>query len=185
MKKTLIFLALGAIFASCNNMAGDSGQLKKENDSLRTELSKCLDQAGGMKHNPKPQGSPVTINDTCLIDTGTANSNISSYKSKIDSKINNSAWDNSRGILVTRAEIDTAIKYFDFDALVFYLGIDPSTTGVTLMWSPLTGTPGQYTAQYPLNSSGQAAIFNHTMPCPQCGFTKGLGGIDGVTMPHK
>ena len=182
MKHTLILLALCALFASCNN-GGDCAQLKKENDSLRNLLSNGPGSSSmAMVGSPAGGGNPVNINDTCLIDTSEAIIRILAFDSIVHAK-NIVKWDTC-AFVINMSDIDSIQKYYpskagqtECTALLIYPAADRSGK-LTIVYSPLSGTKGNYQVLYPTATpQGQAQLFDHTLPCPDCGITGALGHI--------
>ncbi len=186
MKNTLILLALCALFASCNN-GGDCAQLKKENDSLKSLLTKgastpALASAGSTAGG----GAPVIINDTTLIDTSAAKIEITRFNTLVGSH-NLTPWQ-TRAFVINIAEIDSIRKHYCDNgcegpactAILVYPAADQNDS-LTILYSPLSGQPKQYTALYPLKvAQGPGQIFDHILPCPECGIS---GALLGINMP--
>ena len=186
MKHTLILLALCALFASCNN-GGDCAQLKKENDSLRNLLSKGANTpALASAVNPGGGGNPVIINNADLIDTTDAITEIGKFNTIVESK-NLGKW-KTRAFIIKIGDIDSIKAHYcnqgcagpECTALLVYPAADQNDS-LTILFSPLSGQPNNYTALYPLKQpGGHGQIFDHTLPCPECGITGGLLGINMI-----
>jgi hypothetical protein len=190
MNKRLMFVAVFALSAALCIFIGKTITYSRKVqlyhhmcDSLGDAISNCGNCNPGSRID-----TGVCMNDSDLIDTGTASAQIANWATQMSagqaSNSNPQANTFPQAFIIKMSDISAAQASYNCTALLVYIGLN-SSNQVSLMWSPLTGMQNAYTAVYPINSKSNTAgeLFDHTLPCPICGVIGALGGISSANIP--